>query len=68
MTSLCPGSVFSTVGFNRKSTPTPPAITPAELDQKYARNEHRFDIVSDAGSNMVFDLGHIPFLKILKYI
>ncbi|WAR02602.1 hypothetical protein MAR_009160 [Mya arenaria] len=37
MSSLVPGSIFSASGFNRKSTPTPPNVTPAELDNRYKR-------------------------------
>lgn len=37
MSSLVPGAIFYSPGFNRKSTPTPPNISPAELDNRYRR-------------------------------
>lgn len=37
MSSLVPGTIFITSGLNRKSTPTPPDITPAQLDKRYKR-------------------------------
>lgn len=39
MSSLVPGSLFYTPGLNRKSTPTPPTVTPDQLDKLYGRQE-----------------------------
>ncbi|XP_062607309.1 uncharacterized protein LOC134269094 isoform X2 [Saccostrea cucullata] len=37
MSSLCPGTLFSFPGFNKKSTPVPPQTTSEELSKRYRR-------------------------------
>ncbi|XP_022340269.2 uncharacterized protein LOC111134953 isoform X2 [Crassostrea virginica] len=37
MSSLCPGTLFSFPGFNKKSTPVPPQTTSEQLSKRYRR-------------------------------
>lgn len=48
MSSLCPGTLFSFPGFNKKSTPVPPQTTSEELSKRYRRYVQHSVLMLDA--------------------